>query len=186
MYIWVTCWYLCNYLLLISLTSDFFILTYSLLKYHFDFLISHILFSAWSLYEKILAYQLFPTISVKESYIIIAFLKILFIWPKLSTKIKGMKWNNSERNERVNDNQLILKGYHKKNFKSMSWDNIETNKKGFSVYCEQWSGPDNLQKDVSFIFMKLASMNWNPQIPVFRVFAVNKSCSHALREDLSF
>lgn len=41
-----------------------FLLTYSWLKIILIF-ISHIRFSALSLYEKALAYQLFPTISIK-------------------------------------------------------------------------------------------------------------------------
>ena len=60
----------------------------------------------------------------------------------------------------------------------MSWDNIETNKQKK----EQQKGPDNLQKEVSFISMKLASVNWNPQIPTLCILIVIKSCSQTLRK----
>lgn len=67
--------------------------------------------------------------------------------------IIGRHWrNNLERDERVNDSQLILKGCCKnKSLEIILRQKVRGGEKEFSIYCEQQKGSGNLQKQVSLI-----------------------------------
>lgn len=113
-----TCWYLCNYFLHISLTSHFSI-NILMAQNYFDF--SFLIYGFQKPYHCMKRLGLIsssPLFQLNSHELLLAFKK--FYLSDLNcqpTLIKRMEWNNLERNEKVSDNQLLWKGYSKKNFK---------------------------------------------------------------------